>query len=73
MGLGKERSKFGRYLDAQSITQSKLAVAAGVPSSTISRLAQSDRHEPSYSVGRRLILTLRAEGYAVGDDDFWTS
>lgn len=71
-GLGKKRSKFGKFLDQNSITQQDLSKQSGVNRNSISRLTQSDDHRPSLKNGQKIIKTLKKEGYKVDFDDFWS-
>jgi transcriptional regulator with XRE-family HTH domain len=71
-GLGKKRSKFGKFLDQNSISQQDLSKQSGVNRNSISRLTQSDNHRPSMKNGQKIIKTLKKEGYKVDFDDFWS-
>jgi DNA-binding XRE family transcriptional regulator len=71
-GLGKKKSKFGKFLDQNSITQQDLSKQSGVNRNSISRLTQSDDHRPSLKNGQKIIKTLKKEGYKVDFDDFWS-
>lgn len=71
-GLGKSRSKFGKFIDQNSISQKTLAELSGVSKSTISRLCQAEEHSPSMKNGVRLINTLNKAGYSVSYEDFWS-
>ncbi|CAM4108575.1 helix-turn-helix transcriptional regulator [Mesobacillus thioparans] len=70
-GLGKKRSKFGKFLDSNSIIQEELSKASGVNRNTISRVAASDA-QPSMRNAARIIKALKKYGYNVDYDDFWT-
>jgi DNA-binding XRE family transcriptional regulator len=71
-GLGKKKSKFGKFLDQNSITQQDLSKQSGVNRNSISRLTQSDEHRPSMKNGQKIIKTLKKEGYKVDYEDFWS-
>ncbi|MEH7157492.1 helix-turn-helix transcriptional regulator [Neobacillus drentensis] len=71
-GLGKKRSKFGRFLDKNSITQQEIANESGVSKSTISRLCQPEEFEPTMSSAKKIIKALRDFGFSVDYDDFWS-
>ncbi|KKI91474.1 DNA-binding protein [Bacillus sp. SA1-12] len=71
-GLGKKRSKFGKFLDRHSITQQDLSKHSGVNRNSISRLTQSDEYRPSMKNGQKIIKTLKKEGYNVDFEDFWS-
>ncbi|MBP3953634.1 helix-turn-helix domain-containing protein [Bacillus suaedae] len=70
-GLGKQRSRFGKFLDRHSILQEEIAKESGVNRNTISRLTKADDNRPSMKNGSLIIRTLRKEGYEVDYDDFW--
>lgn len=71
-GLGKSRSKFGRFLDKHSISQQEIADESGVSKSTISRLCQPEEFEPTMSNAKKIIKALKNFGYPVDYDDFWS-
>jgi predicted transcriptional regulator len=69
-GLGKKRSKFGRWLDKQEITQSELAMRASVGDMTISRLCNEKDYMPKYSTITKIQKALRQLGHDLPDDYF---
>ncbi|MEN8702457.1 helix-turn-helix transcriptional regulator [Bacillus infantis] len=71
-GLGKKRSKFGKFLDRHGITQEELSKASGVNRNTISRAAKTDDQQPSMKNSVKIIKTLKKSGYKVDYDDFWS-
>ncbi|MFJ7756481.1 helix-turn-helix domain-containing protein [Peribacillus muralis] len=70
-GLGKPRSRFGKFMDVNSISQKELSSQSGVSNSTISRLCQQENHAPNMKNGIRLIKVLNEAGYKVSYEDFW--
>lgn len=71
-GLGKPRSKFGRFLDKHKIRQQDLVKESKVNKTTISRLCQGDTFKPSLTNGNKIIKALRKmTGKNVNIDDFW--
>ncbi|MBX9955074.1 helix-turn-helix transcriptional regulator [Peribacillus simplex] len=72
-GLGKKRSRFGQFIDKNSISQQLLARKSGVSNSTISRLCHPEEYEPSIKNAMRIIKVLKEDGYQVDFDDFWSS
>lgn len=70
-GLGKPRSKFGKFLDRNSITQEEFAKESGVNKNTISRIAKSTDNRPSMKNASKIVRTLKKNGYNVDYDDFW--
>ncbi len=71
-GLGKRRSKFGKFLDRYGITQQELSEASGVNRNSISRVAQSDDNQPSMKNAAKIVKALKKAGYEVHYDDFWS-
>lgn len=67
-GLGKDRTKLGRYLDKNGITQSELAKAAKVGDMTISRLCNEKDYRPKISTANKIKKALKSLGYDVPDD-----
>ncbi|WP_332633771.1 helix-turn-helix domain-containing protein [Halalkalibacter flavus] len=70
-GLGKKRSKFGKYLDKNSITQQEIAKESGVSKSTISRLCDPEEFEPSIKNAKKIIKALRRHDSNIDYTDFW--
>lgn len=71
-GLGKKRSKFGRFLDKNKISQQDVVEKSGVSRGTISRVAQDDIFEPKIKNARKIIKALREiSDKDVNYDDFW--
>lgn len=72
-GLGKPRSKFGRFLDKNGISQQELVNKSGVNRGTISRLCQGDAFSPSGKNGNKILKALKQlTGKSVDYDDFWS-
>ncbi|MYL53321.1 helix-turn-helix domain-containing protein [Pontibacillus yanchengensis] len=70
-GLGKKRSRFGKFLDKYGITQEELSKVSKVNRNTISRIASSNDNEPSFKNAKKIIKALNKEGYNVDYEDFW--
>ncbi|HHT7240206.1 helix-turn-helix transcriptional regulator [Bacillus sp. JJ927] len=71
-GIGKPRSKFGRFLDKHNLTQQELSRESGVNRGTISRLCKGDAFHPSLKNGQKIIRTLRKlTNKNVDHQDFW--
>jgi transcriptional regulator with XRE-family HTH domain len=69
-GLGKARSRFGKWIDQHSISQKQLSEKSGISRNTISRLANTD-DLPSMTNAKKILETLRSEGYDVQIADLW--
>ena len=70
-GLGKRRSRFGKFLDKNSIAQQEIAEESGVSKSTISRLCDPEGFEPSIKVAKKIIKSLRKYDSSIDYRDFW--
>jgi predicted transcriptional regulator len=72
-GLGKKRSKLGKWLDRRGITQTWLAKKSGVNRNTINELAagDSDRAPTARTMGK-ILKALREVDPRVKSDDFWS-
>lgn len=68
-GLGKQRSKFGKWLDRRGITQQEVAERSGVNRNTVGELANNTDSKPSWKTRRKLDRGLRDAGFR--SDDFW--
>jgi DNA-binding XRE family transcriptional regulator len=71
-GLGKRRSKFGKWIDRRGLKQEWIAEKSGVSRSTISQLANDDEREPTLKNARKIIKALREIDPNVKQDDFWS-
>lgn len=70
-GLGKPRSRLGRWLDARRIPQKDLIRESGVNKATISRLCSGDAFKPRIDTARSIIKALKKWDKNVDYDDFW--
>ena len=71
--LGKRRSKFGRFLDANKLTQQQVVEKSGVSRGTISRICQADNMAPTIKNAHKIIRAVRElTGKKVDYDDFWS-
>jgi transcriptional regulator with XRE-family HTH domain len=71
-GLGKARSRFGKWIDRKGIKQQWIAEKSGVSRGTISQLAQEDSRVPTLKNAQRIIKALREIDPNVKQDDFWS-
>ncbi|MGW9128123.1 transcriptional regulator [Paenibacillus chitinolyticus] len=71
-GLGKKRSKLGKYLDNRGIKQNWLVEAAELDKNTVSQLAKDDDWLPTSRTMKRVLEALRRAGHNVRQDDFWS-
>ncbi|MCA1319776.1 helix-turn-helix transcriptional regulator [Bacillus tianshenii] len=72
--LGKnDRSKFGRFLDKNELSQQEVVDNSKVSKSTISRLCQNDGFQPNMRTASKIIKAIRnLTGKNVDYDDFWS-
>ncbi|MDQ0270706.1 transcriptional regulator with XRE-family HTH domain [Cytobacillus purgationiresistens] len=70
LGLGKSRTKFGRWLDKKEITQIEIEELSGLSRRTVSRLCNDEDYQPKYSTVSRVRYALKKLGESVTDDYF---
>lgn len=70
-GLGKKRTKFGRFLDRNGIAQIELERTSKLSTGTISKLCNDKRYKPKYSTITQIINGLKKLGRNVDKCDFW--
>lgn len=70
-GIGVPRSKFGRWMQQNRISQEELSSASGVSPATISRLMRDDERDPSWRVRKRLMDAMRRYDSEISASDFW--
>jgi len=71
LGLGKHRSKFGKSLDDNGISQQDLADKSGISKSTVGRLCGDDSAQPNWQTRKKLMKALRQYDGEMSADDFW--
>ncbi|WP_182103183.1 helix-turn-helix domain-containing protein [Niallia taxi] len=69
-GLGKKRSKLGRYIDRNSIQQTELE-KAGISRATVSRLCSSDDNQPTLKTAKKIISFLKKYDKSIDYKDFF--
>ena len=69
-GLGKSRSKFGKFIDKRGITQIEIEKASGLSRGTVSRICNDDDYVPKYSTIAKIQKALKKLGENVPDDYF---
>ncbi|WLR44444.1 helix-turn-helix transcriptional regulator (plasmid) [Bacillus carboniphilus] len=72
LSFKRQRSKFGKFLDKNSIQQQEISKISGVSRSVVSRLSIEKDYNPTVRNANKIIKSLRKEGYNVDLDDFWT-
>lgn len=71
-GLGKKRSKLGKWLDDRGISQQWLSKDSKVSRSTVSELCKYEpEHEPTQGTIKKLMNSLRKVDPSAKVDDFF--
>lgn len=70
-GIGKPRTKLGKWLDKRSIEQKDLEKAAKVSHKTISKACNDKNYIPSPSVMKKLLTAIRKIDPNARMNDFW--
>lgn len=70
-GLGKYRTKFGKWLDHIGVNQDDIAKHSRVSTATISRMCSERGYAPKYATFSKINKYLRKLGYDAEYDDFW--
>ncbi|MDA2440105.1 helix-turn-helix transcriptional regulator [Bacillus cereus] len=70
--LGKtNRSKFGKWLDRQGISQSELGEKSKLSRATISKLCNDHTYRPKLSTIVQITKGLSKLGKKINENDFW--
>lgn len=70
-GLGKTRTKLGKWLDKRGITQAWLKEKTGLNKNTIGDLTSNKDRTPNLRTMQKIIKALREIDPNVKSDDFW--
>jgi predicted XRE-type DNA-binding protein len=70
-GLGKTRSKFGKWVDKKNIKQNDIAKASEVGRTTISNMCSDPNHKPRYETWVKVEKVLKTWGHNVKREDFF--
>lgn len=71
-GLGKKRSKLGKFLDRYGISQEWLGRKTGIGRNTIGRLASGDeKHAPTATTIKKIMKAIREIDPKAKADDFF--
>lgn len=71
-GLGKKRSRLGKWLDRNGYNQEDLVKASKVNRNTVSKLCTDEEYVPSGGTMRKILSALRSKDPNVKSDDFWS-
>lgn len=70
MGLGKNRSRLGKWIDHRGIKQQWLIENTGLNKNTISKLVNEDK-PPKGETMKKVLDTLRKIDPNINANDFW--
>lgn len=70
-GIGKPRSRLGKWLDKRSIDQKELQKAAKVSGNTISKACNEKDYIPSSGVMKKILKAIRQIDPDAKMNDFW--
>lgn len=72
-GIGKSRTKLGKFIDNRGISQGELSKASGKNRDTISDLCDGNKQsQPNEETQIKIVGALRRLGHDVRPGDFWT-
>lgn len=70
-GLGKKRTKLGKWLDRNGYSQEDLVNASGVSRNTVSRACTDSSYIPSPKIMKKILKACRKIDSDITADDFW--
>jgi transcriptional regulator with XRE-family HTH domain len=70
-GIGKPRSKLGKWMDKRRLDQQDLAKAARVSKNTISKACNEKDYIPRHDVIKKLLAAIRKIDPNAKMSDFW--
>lgn len=70
-GIGKSRTKFGRWLDKKEVSQIEIEELSGLSRRTISRLCNDKGYSPRYSTIADVKKALKRLGVELPPDDYF--
>jgi predicted transcriptional regulator len=70
-GLGKQRSKLGKWLDSMGLEQQELAQEAKVSKNTITKACNEKDYVPRQDVMRKILKAIRKVDANAKMSDFW--
>jgi hypothetical protein len=71
-GIGKRRSKLGKFLDKHGYTQEDLRESSKVGRNTVSKACSDPDYIPSPNVMKKLLIAIRKIKPNAKIDDFWS-
>jgi transcriptional regulator with XRE-family HTH domain len=70
-GLGKKRSKLGKFIDQNGYSQEDLMKAAKIGRSTVSRLCSDPEYSPTANTIKKIMKAIRTLDPTARADDFF--
>lgn len=70
-GLGKRRSRFGRWVDKSRLSQQQLIKICSINKNTMTELCNNEEYNPQIHTKTKVISGLRKNGHDVEMSDFW--
>ncbi|MDO6851756.1 transcriptional regulator [Priestia megaterium] len=70
-GLGKKRSKLGKFIDKHSITTTEFSKACGVSRKTIGIVCNDKNYIPRQDIIKKILKTVRRIDSSAKINDFW--
>jgi transcriptional regulator with XRE-family HTH domain len=70
-GLGKKRSKLGKFIDQNGYSQEDLMKAAKIGRSTVSRLCSDPEYSPTANTIKKIMKAIRKLDPTARADDFF--
>ncbi len=70
-GLGKPRTRLGRFLDDEDISQEEIISLTGISKNTVTQICNEKDYRPQENTMKKVIKALKREGFDVEMDDFW--
>lgn len=70
-GIGKQRSKLGKWMDKKGLDQQDLAEAAKVSKNTVSKACSEKDYIPRQDVMKKLLKAIRKIDKSAKMNDFW--
>lgn len=70
-GLGRQRTKLGKYIDLYKVSQDEISKQSGLGKNTLTRICSDPDYIPSSLTRRRVLHCLQSMGYGCSESDFW--
>ena len=70
-GLGKSRSKLGKWMDARGMKQEWIIEKAGISKGTATKICNEEEYVPTGTTMQKLIKALREVDSSVQASQFW--